>query len=307
MNASESLNAANDCHDDDPARGAALLRGIDAAALKADDWPLYAFLLNHVLIEKLGLPAEANERQHRLLAVAGETPAPVLLRQAAVSALLAGDSVAELAHAAEFGAATSVSTAQAVELVQLAAAALRVPGLGATAAGRLALDALAPLAAAHWQQTSALDTAAAAQCNNIAGSLAERPLADLADATLREAVERTADWSQVFWQRAGTWVNHERACYLRALVAGALGEAEAARAHARAGLALLDTHDDAQEQSVDRAFLEMEHAFACERLGRAEEAAAAHARADALEADFNDAGLTAWYRQRIERNRLLKG
>jgi len=307
MNASESLNAANDCHDDDPARGAALLRGIDAAALAASEWPLYAFLLNHVLIEKLGLPAEANERQHRLLAVAGETPAPVLLRQAAVAALLAGDSVAELAHAAEFAAATGVSTARAVELVQLAAAALRVPGAAAPTAGRLALDALAPLAAAHWQQTSALDTAAAAQCNNIASALAERPLADLADATLREALARSAEWSHVFWQRAGTWVNHERVCYLRALVAGALGEVEAARGHARVGLALLDTHDQAQEQAVDRAFLEMEHAFACERLGRAEEAAAAHARADALAADFNDAGLSAWYRQRVERNQLLKG
>ena len=307
MNAPEALDAANACHDDDPPRGAELLRGIDPAGLAADQWPLFAFLINHVLAEKLGLMAEANERQHRLLAAAGDAPAPVLLRQAAVAALLAGDSVAELAHAAEFAAATGVATAQAVELVQLAAAALRVPGAEAGSAGRLTLDALAPLAAPHWQQASALDSAAAAQCNNLASDLAERPPAALADAGLREALARAAAWSQTFWQRAGTWVHHERACYLRALVAGALGEAEAARAHALAGLALLDAHDSAQEQSVDRAFLEMEHGFACERLGHADEAAAAHARADALAADFGDAGLTAWYRQRVERNRLLAG
>jgi len=191
--------------------------------------------------------------------------------------------------------------------VQLAAAALRVPGADAAGAGRLTLAALAPLAAPHWQQASALDSAAAAQCNNLASDLAERPPAALADAALREALARAAAWSQLFWQRAGTWVHHERACYLCALAAGALGDVDAARAHALAGLALLDANDSAQEQSVDRAFLEMEAAFACERLGRADEAAAAHARGDALAAGFGDTGLSTWYRQRIERNRLLAG
>ncbi len=313
MDASESLAAANACHDDDPARGASLLRGLDATALPADERPLLAFLLNHVLGEKLGAWAEADARQTALLQLArdgGAAPPAVLLRQAAVAAQLggAGDGPARLDRlVAALAEAAGAPAAQARDVVQLAAVAFSLPGLDAAAAGSLALSALAPLASDAWQQPGGLDTAAAAQCNNIASDLAERPLADLADSTLRVGLARAAEWSQTLWQRAGTWVNWERACYLRALAAGALGEVEAARLHARAGLALLDSHDSRQEQSVDRAFLEMEHAFACERLGRAEEAAAAQARADALAADFGDAGLSTWYCQRVERNRLLKG
>ncbi len=311
MNASEMLSAANACHDDEPARGAEILRSLDAAALAADERPLLAFLLNHVLGEKLGAWAEADSRQTALLQLAGaegRTPPAVLLRQAAVAAHLGGadDGPARLASlSAELAESAAVPPARALELVQLAAAAFHLPGLDAAAAGALAGAALAPLASAPWQQPGGLDSAAAAQCNNIAGDLAERPLAALQEPMLREALARAAATSQQLWQRAGTWVNWERACYLRALCAGALGDVATARAQATAGLALLDEHDAAHEQGVDRAFLEMELAWACDALGLAFEAAAAHARAEALAADFGDAGLTAWFRQRSERNRLL--
>ena len=313
MNASEMLSAANDCHDDEPARGAELLRNLDANALAADERPLLAFLLNHVLGEKLGAWREADARQTALLELArsgGPSLPAVLLRQAAVAAHLGGaaDGPARSASlSAALAESAAVPTGQALELVQLAATAFSLPGLDAAAAGPLVLSALAPLAADPWQQPGGLDSAAAAQCNNIASELVERPLAALQDPTLREALALAAATSQQLWQRAGTWVHWERVRYLRALCASALGDATGARAHAAAGLALLDAHDTAQEQPVDRAFLEMELSWACDALGLAEEAAVAHARAEALAADFGDAGLTAWYRQRSERNRLLAG
>ena len=320
MNASEMLSAANDCHDDEPVRGAELLRSLDAAALATDERPLLAFLLNHVLGEKLGCWAEADLRQTALLGLArtaGQTPPAVLLRQAAVAAHLGGadDGPARCATlCAALAEATGAPPAQALQLVRLAAAAFTAPGLDAATAGALVLSAMAPLLASGpnpWQQPGGLDSAAAAQCNNIASELVERPLPALQDPTLREALAQAAANSQQLWQRAGTWVHWERVCYLRALCASALGDAAGARAHAAAGLALLDVHDgvrDGQhEQAVDRAFLEMELAWACDALGLAYEAAAAHARAEALAADFGDAGLTAWFRQLSERNRLLAG
>lgn len=68
-------------------------------------------------------------------------------------------------------------------------------------------------------------------------------------------------------ERAGQWVQHERAHYLAALAANALGDAESAAHQARAGLVLLDTHDTAHEETVDRAFLEQELAQALSGSG----------------------------------------
>ena len=94
---------------------------------------------------------------------------------------------------------------------------------------------------------------------------------------------------------------------MRACGSAAAGDAGAAHGHASAGLALLDAHDQAQEQSVDRAFLTLEASFALERLGRADDARASRGRADALAAAFGDAGLSAWFSDRVARNQALRG
>ncbi|MDO9460055.1 MAG: hypothetical protein Q7N95_08065, partial [Alphaproteobacteria bacterium] len=140
---------------------------------------------------------------------------------------------------------------------------------------------------------------------NLGSALVERPLADLADARLCQAMTLAAVCSQQLWQRIGTWVHDERALYLRALVASALGHATEALAHAEAGLALIDAHDSADEQTVDRAFLSLEAAFALQRLGRRDEAAKHHACADRLAAGFGDSGLQTWFADRAARNQLL--
>jgi len=305
MDSNTWLAEADACHDDDPARAAALLRRIDGAALAAEQWPLFAFLLNHVLGEKLGRWAEASARLSTLLAHTGAAPL-ALWRHAAVAARLAGDEAAAAAHTQALAAATGASAAQAGELVALAATVLQAGTLPAAPAATLALAALGPLAAAHWQAASALDAAVAAQCNNLASGFVDRPITDLADPTLRSALTLAAECASLFWQRAGTWVNHERAFYLSALVSSALGDAGAALGHANAGLALLDAHDQTREHSVDRAFLTLEASFALERLARAGEAQASRAQADALAAAFGDAGLDAWFADRVARNAALR-
>lgn len=303
--ASAWLQAANDCHDDDPARGAALLRRIDPAVLDPGQRPLYGSLLNHVLAEKLGAAAEAWQRQQALLAAAGsELPMP-LLRHAAAAARLAGDAAAEDGLTARLATAGGVGPAQASELVGLAAASCTVPRLAGAAAGKAALSALAPLRGPAWQRASGLDAAAAVATNNLASDLAERPLPELAAGPLRRAMAEAAELSQAFWHRAGQWVHHERAHYLRALVANALGDVPTAEAQARAGLVLLENHDPGGQENVDQAFLRLELAHALARRGEAAEARVERGLADAQAEAFDDPGLTRWYQARVARQAAL--
>lgn len=304
--ATEHLQAADACHDDDPAHGAALLRRIDPTALDPGQRPLYAFLLNHVLAEKLHLPGEAWQHQQALLAAAGpDTPLP-LLRHAGAAARLAGDAAAEAQLAERLAASANASAAQAGELLALAATSFTVPGLAGAQAGDAALEAMSPLRGGAWHQASGLDAAAAALTSNLASGLAEeRSPAELRLPSVREAAHEAAAHAQALWQRAGQWVQHERAHYLRALVANAIGETPLAEQQARAGLTLLDNHDTEHAESVDRAFLLLELSHALARQGQAAEASLARAQADALADAFDDSGLTAWFTGRVARQAAL--
>ena len=301
--ATELLDQANACHDDDVPRGAALLRAIDAAALPVARHPTYAFLLNHVLGEKLGAWTEALGLHQRLLAL--PEPDAVLWRQAGAAALGVGDASATERATAAYASANGVDRARALEVLQLSAAMYRVPGQDANTAARLTHAAIAPFDTHPWSAAGPLDSAVAAGLNNIASGLHERPLPDLRAPALREALSRSAELAHRFWLRAGTWVNAERALYLRAMVGNALGDAHTARAHALEALALLDAHDTAHAEDVDRAFVELERAHACRTLGLPEEAAAGTANAEALAAAFGDAGLRRWYESRRARLALL--
>ncbi len=303
--AAEWLQAANACHDEDPARGAELLRRIDAATLDPGQRPLYAFLLNHVLTEKLGQSAEAWQRQRALLAAAGaEAPLPVL-RHAAAAARLAGDTASEDSLVSRLATVAGVGPGQANELIGLAACTFRLPCLRGAPAGELALAALAPLHQPAWHRANGLDAAAGALTNNLASDLAERPLDELLSAPLRQALDEAATLAQGFWQRAGQWVQQERAHYLRAVAANALGDAATAEQQARAGLALITAFDQAGQERVDQAFLRSELAHALSRQGQTAEAAVERVQADALADDFDDAELSAWYQRRLARQRAL--
>jgi hypothetical protein len=303
--ATELLQAADACHDDDTVQAMGLLRQIDADALNPGQRPRYAYLLNHVLGEKQGLHAEVWLRQQAVLAACGDEATPPLLRHAGAAARLAGDSAGEAHVAARLAAESQTDRAQAADLLMLTAASFDVPRLAGEAAAQAALAAWAALEQPAWRTSSALDAAAAAMVNNITSNLAERPLPELAIPSLRQAMAQGAEHAQDLWHRAGQWVQHERAHYLRALVANALGDAATAELQARAGLVLLANFDSARNEAIDEAFLRSELAHALARLGRPADAQVERTQAEATIEAIGDAGISAWYRDRIARQQAL--
>ena len=171
-------------------------------------------------------------------------------------------------------------------------------------AGRGTLQALQPLAALHATPGGGLDTAFGVVSNKLASEVLERPLAEFAQLDLRTALQLAAQHSQRFWQRSDTWLNRERAHYLGAMAAHALGDAAEGIASARTGLALLDQHDQAGAEDVDRAFFELELATGLRLAGRPGRSEAL-TRALVLAARFGDAFLDRWFADRLARNEAL--
>lgn len=298
------LAQADALHDDDPARALELLRAIDAAALDAGRLGRLSFLLDHVTGEKFGLWDEATAALRGVVARAGAEVTPLILRHAAIAAHIAADDALAREWTQALAASADAPLDKARALVALGAVQFSVSRLSAGAAGRQALHALQPLGDLLEAPGTGLDAAFGAVTNNIASELAERPLPDLAQPDLRDALARAAELAQRFWARAGTWVHHERAHYLSALAANALGSGDAGAAHARAGLALLDEFDLDREQSVDRAFLELELAAGLRLAGQPGRSEAL-ARALALAARFGQPWLDRWFSQRETRNEAL--
>ncbi len=296
---SERLTEANACHDDDPERCARILRSIDVVGLDDGELPAYAFLLNHVLGEKLGCWAEALTRLRQ--ALGRPAPAPVLWRQLGAAACAAGDD-GELQRAAEaFAQESQAQAPRAMAVIRLSAAVFQVPRMTAGRAAARTMELIGPMQDLARAPASALDRSAAAGLNNLASGLLDRRLADLRHADLRAAVTQCAQLAQTFWHRAGDWVHHERALYLRVLAANALGELQAAREYAREALAILDANDREHAEDVDRAFIELERAHACRLLGLAEEAETAGQASKAIADAFDQAWLTDWYQSRCAR------
>lgn len=302
--ADAQLARADAIHDSDPARALAMLRNLDAAALSRTRLPRLSFLVTHVLGEKFELWGEALAEQRALVRLAGDPVPPAVLRNAAVTARLTGETTQAATWTRALAAAARSTDAKAEAQVELAAAAFSCGRLEAHEAGQMVLRALEPLDAFHDAPVDYLDSAFGAVTNNLASDLLERPIEDLTDDALCHALQSTAEHSQRFWTRAGTWLNHERAHYLVAMAANALGDGAKGAEQARAGLALLDEHDTAGDEHVDRAFLELELAMGL-RLAGQDGRADALARALALAARFGDPELDKWFTGRHTRNEAL--
>jgi pyrroline-5-carboxylate reductase len=258
MNADEALAELERRHDDEPAAVAEALAGFDGTALSPAARNTYAFLLNHVLGETFGRWAEAHAQLVR--AVTPEVTAPALLRHLAVAARYAGNEAAAQAALERLGRAANVPAAVAATLVELAQlnyaadrqAALPVlPGLARRAA------AFAP---------STLDEAFAASFNNVTTRLYYGTLQGALTPALAEALVQGAQAALLFWRRAGGWLQHERAEYLRAKVALRVGDAVDAIAAAEHGLALVAANGN---DAVENAFLLQLLAAGVERAGQA--------------------------------------
>ena len=146
------------------------------------------------------------------------------------------------------------------------------------------MHALAPVADLLDAPGNGLDTAFGAVANNLASDLVERPLADLAEPDLREALARAAALAQRCWDGAGTWVNRERARYLSAMAANALGRGTRARRMRARGWPCWTNSTSTDSERVDRAFLELELAAALRLAGGARPRRRAGSRAGARRA-----------------------
>ncbi|MBV8659569.1 MAG: hypothetical protein JO142_17240 [Burkholderiales bacterium] len=292
----EKLAWANSKHDELPSEVAEVLRSLDPSSLSVDQGSTFVFLANHVLGEKLSMWDEALKQQVRALQHPDATPG--WLRQAAAAALAAGNDEMLDRYTSAYAIACGAPDAPARTVIRLTTTMYQASGLTATAAANATTDAMALLDHPFWRSPSKLDSSVAVCLNNLAGAIKDRPSPDLETPSLRAAVTRCAELAHAFWKRAGTWVNVERALYLRATVATALRDFESTRRFCADAFAVLDANDQDVTQPVDRAFLELELSHASKRLGLHEESAAAYTRAEKLAATFKDAGLNQWFDSR---------
>jgi hypothetical protein len=300
------LAQADALHDDEPPRALEMLRALDIAALSPARLGRLSFLVAHVVGEKFGLWDEAVARLRAIVALAGPDVTPLILRHAALAAHLAADDGQAREWTQALAASADAPLDKAHALVALGAVQFSASRLSAQAAARQALHALAASAALQDTPGSGLDAAFGAVANNLASDLLERPLADLARPDVRDAIARAAELAQRLWDGTGTWVQRERAHYLSAMAANALGHGDAGAAHARAGLALLDEFDVDDGERVDRAFLELELAAGLRLAGQPGRAEAL-ARALALASRFDAPWLDRWFTDRQARNEALAG
>ncbi len=110
-------------------------------------------------------------------------------------------------------------------------------------------------------QSALLDRTIAVASNNLGWELYEMPSrAPDEDALMQLA----ADTSLVFWLKCGNWINEERGCYLKALVANVTGDPRAGLAHADAALGVIAANG---ERPLDAALLHLARAVSFAALG----------------------------------------
>ena len=271
------LDEIDRIHDDAPERAAELLRAFDPAGLPLPRLGQLAFLLNHVLGEKLG---QWNEAAERVAALATRTDAPPgVWRQLFAAQTLRGDALG--AASARIGLARSTGARDsdantAGELTVLAYVADPLAHAG---------DVLALAKAANVEQETPLDAALGACFNNVTMRLLEASRNVAIGATEKHALQAGAEAARRFWYRAGQWLQHERADYLCAKVEVRIGEAEEALRAAERGLRLVEANGN---DAIERVFLLLPLAAAHAALGNHERAAQLRAEAADLARDFDE-------------------
>ena len=289
MTGEELLDEIDRIHDEEPERAATALRTLDAAALPAGRLPLLAFLLLHVVGEKLGSWAEAADRLDALRNARQDAPLAVQAHAAAAAQLAERSPNPALESLAAAGGET-----EARALVALSALGWRPPAQDAAFAAEL--ERLAT-ESRRFDASGPLTQRLAIAFNNTTSALLDRAAAPDAPA-IASALTAGADAALRFWTACGTWVNHERALYLWALVANRIGDFASARDGCRQALEIIAANG---AEDVDRAFLLLQLGFALLRLGESGAGKAALAEARSAAAAWDDAGLKDWFRQEHDR------
>ncbi|WP_434628062.1 hypothetical protein [Chromobacterium sp. CV08] len=278
-------------HDKDPAAAARELRELDPSSLSLDSTPRYSWLLNHVLGELAGTWTDACQRQRQIASLPDASP--TIHRNHAIAALYAGQPLEAWHAQARFMAASGASEAEAQAVIRLGVLQ-HSPDRASAGDSFLSVLRGALEQIRQWNGPNAVAAMLGAALNNIVSGWmnhAAEPSAPIND-VMQEAAVRC----QEMWQAGGTWVNVERACYLRALVANHLGRWAQARDAAAEGLKLIDTHG---EEDVDRAFLLLELARAHGGLSQATQQQQARETAVTLAREFSEPGLREWFDSKL--------
>jgi hypothetical protein len=222
----------------------------------------FLHLATHTIGEHLGDWPRARRLAERVLdARSPTTETAMAWARLSVARLLAGEPV--LAVAAELDclrAADKGAMGALIETRFMLIAAL----VGSGRAGEAAKLYETAMALARGAGEEAPARAIAVASNNLAAELVEAQARSAAEDALMAAA---ADAAHEFWRRCGDWVNEEKALYLKALVANALGRPGAALAHADAALAIVAANGP---RPGDAALLRLARAEALGRLDAGE-------------------------------------
>lgn len=271
------LDEIDRIHDDAPEIAARMLREFDATALPVPRLGQLAFLLNHVLGEKLGLWNEAAERI-AVLATRTDAP-PGVWRQLFAAQTLRGDALGAATARVGLARATGARDSDANTAGELTVLAYVADPLAHAA------DVLALARAANVERETPLDAALAACFNNVTGRLLDASRHAMLGPTEKQALQGGADAARRFWYRAGQWLQQERAEYLCAKVDVRIGTAAEAVKAAERGLRLVEANGN---DVIERAFLLLPLAAAFAALGDTGRASSLRAEADALARHFDD-------------------
>ncbi|WP_323122130.1 hypothetical protein [Burkholderia alba] len=300
MTIADDLGRLIRTHDDEPDAAADELRTLAEKALPADQLGRFSWLVAHVIGERCNRWPEACELIAKATSGHASPAMPVLLN-AAVCAHLAGDLLAGLAWERRM-AQQGMRAEQAAVAVRAAALSFMLTRASApaVAAGlRTVIDSIE-----RWDDASAADALAGASLNNVVSALIEQDDEIVGLAEVRGAMVEGAAVARKRWQRAGTWVNRERADYLCALVFNRVGDHAKALDAAERGRQLIESSGS---EDVDRAFLLLESAQALYGLSRHAEGAEHLSQAENLAQAWDDVSLKQWFDGKARPVRHLAG
>jgi hypothetical protein len=282
-------------HDDDPWAARSLMLPLPSQLKEPGDLARLARLATHVLGGLLKRWPEALVICSQAVAAAGE-PQADLLRSLATCATLAGDAIEAAEAEAGLAAVLGSPLPDCATLVRLLVIEQDMT--------REKLPRWLPLLDSTIARADAIEgppelvRLLGITANNSAGAMLDWLPAPTGEAA--RVLERLARLSFRCWHAVGSWVNHERAHYLMALVLNATGQPAAAAEQARLGLALIQAHEP---EPIDSCFHQLALARALQALGDEAGSTAVLAEAAALAAGFDDywqaeyrkmaAGLTA--------------